>query len=134
MANLAIGTVKSTQGMGVSAPVKFGEAGSAGQAVYLRRTDSMHWLASSATPESAAIAGILMNDVGIGGWAVIQTTGNIDLGTVSVQGTPIVLSATPGALAPAADLAPGAIVTTVGVMGTTSILNTAFNSSGIAHG
>jgi len=76
--------------------------------------------------------GIALNGGAAGQPVAILTAGRIYIGGTAVQGTVYVLSATPGGIAPAADLASGHTVSPLGVGYDADELSIAINRSGIA--
>lgn len=118
MANLTITAANVVKGD--DAQTKDGLAGAtitAGQVVYLNPTTKRWGLAdnNSATAAERVAVGIALNGASAGQPLEVQTSGKITIGATVVVGTIYTLSDTAGAIAPAADLATGEYVTTLGV-------------------
>jgi hypothetical protein len=102
-ANVLRGTGSVTIGNGVA-----GEAITAGKAVYLKAADNKLWLAQcDATAEEAACKGIALHAAGVGQPVAYLSAGAMNIGATTVKTTMYVLSATPGGVAPQADLTAG---------------------------
>jgi hypothetical protein len=87
-----------------------------GQAVYLDAADNRYKLGdANDSALTAATRGIALTAGVAGQPGVIQKGGRINPGGTVVPGTVYVQSATPGGIAPAADLASGHRVTVLGV-------------------
>jgi len=134
MADLTI--TKANVIKGANSTVVNGIAGAtvtAGQAVYEDTTDSNKIKLADANGATALIAtckGIALNDA-LAGQPISYIVGNdLGLGAILTIGTIYCLSATAGAICPAADLASGMRTTIIGVATTTSNLRIALNSSG----
>jgi Uncharacterized conserved protein (DUF2190) len=86
-----------------------GAAVTAGQVVYLDSADGRYKLAdaNSATAAVRAPIGIALNDAATGQPLTVATEGAIVLGATITAGVAYYLSATPGAIAPVADLTTG---------------------------
>lgn len=125
---------------GSGSAVKYGTAGAtitAGQAVYLDEASTGEWLladsdAASAAARGSGKIGIALNGASDGQPIAVQTGGNIAIGGTLVAGTVYVLSATPGGIAPQADLTTGDYVTIIGVATSSSVLSLGFKYSGVA--
>ena len=82
-----------------------GEACTAGQAVYLKAADGRLWKAQcDGTAEEADVKGVLLNGGAAGQPGAYASAGTINIGATTVKTTTYVLSATPGGIAPQADL------------------------------
>lgn len=102
-------TVTATSVVNSSCSVETGIAGeaiTAGQAVYIKSADSKLWKAQcDGTAEEATVAGIALNGAAVGQpVAYAKSGGDIVIGATTVKTTTYVLSATPGGVAPQADL------------------------------
>jgi len=83
-----------------------GETITAGQAVYLKSSDSKWWKAQAdGTSAEADAIGIALNGAAAGQPVSVQTAGAITIGATIAVGTTYVVSATAGGIAPVADLA-----------------------------
>jgi hypothetical protein len=97
----------------------------AGQAVYLDTSTGTYKLAdNNSTSPEAIVRGIALHAASAGQPLRIQTGGPLTLGAgaAPVVARPYVLSGTPGAIAPVADLATGMRTTILGVGGATNTL------------
>jgi predicted transcriptional regulator len=101
-------TVTATSVVNVSAPTASGLAGetiTAGQAVYLKSTDGKLWKAQcDGTAEEGTPIGIALNGASVGQPVTYAANGSIVIGATTVKTTTYMLSATPGGVAPQADL------------------------------
>ena len=112
--------------------VQVGEAVDRGEVGYLKGSDSKYWLAQCDVDDESAAAAVLFHSAAsTDGWAIAQRTGKVELGAVLTQGVLYYLSATPGKIAPVADIATGQRLTTVirAIDGTTAQLQ--FGATGI---
>lgn len=106
----------------------------AGQVVYKDATTNTYKLADNdgASAALASVAGIALHGASSGQPLKVQTAGGINVGATLTVGEIYVLSATPGGIAPKADLATGKRVTVLGVATTTSNLMLKSIVSGVA--
>lgn len=102
----------------------FGEAVTAGQAVYKSST-TKKWMradSNSVTPEARRAIGIALNGGSTDQPATVQTGGDITIGATLTPGTAYYLSDTPGALCPVADIGTGEYVCLIGLAKSASVL------------
>jgi hypothetical protein len=123
-----------------------GEALTAGLAVYKKASDGRLYKADCNTatvpnagttyPPEAGVIGITLNPADVGQPVVLQESGEMNLGATLVQGTIYVLSATPGAICPIADLVaaqtPPQNVVIIGQAKTAAIFKVKLDITGIA--
>lgn len=128
MANLAPTEATPQAGAKLLSQYTTGAALAIGDAVYLSTTSV--WLLADSNagvgpPDPAATKGIVITAAAaIGLPVIVQVQGPLKLGAaISTKGLIIVQSATPGKMAPSADLASGWRTTVIGVMQTTDILD-----------
>jgi hypothetical protein len=110
-----------------------GETITAGQVCYIDDTDSNKVKKAdnnAALANAAVVRGIAVNGASAGQPVRLCMGGNINPGGVLTVGVIYVLSATPGGIAPAADLASGMRVSVLGVASTASNLVLNFFNSG----
>lgn len=113
--------------------VKYGEAITQGQPVYLNSADGEYYKAdANASSTTAAAAGIALTPGAAGEYGIIVTSGEMDLGATLVVGETYVVSATAGAIAPIADLTTGDYPTILGVATTAGKITINILSSGVA--
>lgn len=93
-----------------------GETVTAGQALYLKASDSRLWLAQAdGTSAEATAVGIALNGGAAGQYVAYVESGAITLGgTTTAKATTYVLSATAGGIAPTSDLATSSYHTRLG--------------------
>jgi hypothetical protein len=105
MANLTITAANVIKGSGaVTTTGTAGETITAGQALYLKDADARLWLAQcDGTAEEAEFEGIALHAALAGQPVTYQTGGTMNIGATTVKGI-YALSATPGGIAPLADL------------------------------
>lgn len=110
-----------------------GAAITAGQALYRDTADSNKLKLADANGVSPAndLEGVALHNASAGQPIEYQTGGDITIGGTVVKGTVYVLSATPGGIAPAADLAAGHTVNLIGVAGSTTEIKMRKFSSGV---
>jgi hypothetical protein len=99
----------------------------AGQVVYYDTTTST-WKLADANGATALIregSGIALCAASSGQKIVVQTGGSLTLGGPLTAGSPYYVSATPGGVAPAADLTTGWEVTLLGLASSTTVLKMA---------
>ena len=115
MANLSI--TAATVGMTSTAPGKrtviYGEAVTEGQVVYLKTADGKYWVASNATEDPSAAAGIALTPGQADDRGEIATSGNINIGATLEVGTLYVLS-TAGLMSTHSDILEDDWVTLIG--------------------
>jgi hypothetical protein len=120
------------QGSGAQTTASFaGETITAGQIVY-RHTDGLVYKTDAdASVQSRALLGIALNGGALNQPILVQTTGQVNLGSGLLQGRVYVASATPGGFAPAADLVVGWASLLVGVALSTAVLDLRIYDPGI---
>jgi hypothetical protein len=103
----------------------FGEAVTAGQAVYKSPTTQKYMKAdsNSVTPQARDALGIALNGGALDQPAEIQKSGRITLGATLTAGTDYYLSDTPGGICPRADVGTGEYVCLLGLAESTSVLD-----------
>lgn len=112
----------------------WGETVTAGQAVYLKASDSRWWKAQADSADEDAVYGIALNGGTAGQPGSVQVRGNITIGATVVVGTVYVLSAAAaGGIAPEADLTTGNYVSIIGVAITAAIIQMSIVNTGITH-
>jgi hypothetical protein len=102
-----------------------GVAVTAGQPVFLEAATNTFKLAdTNATAPEAVVRGIALHAAAVGQPLRIQVGGTMTIGAGAAvaAGSVVVLSATPGGLAPVADLATGHRTTILGIGGATNTL------------
>jgi len=111
-----------------------GETITAGQALYLKASDSAYWKAdaNSGTAEVRVLAGIALNGASAGQHVRVMKSGTINIGGTVAVGTIYVLSATAGGIAPTTDLVTGWYTSIVGVATTAANIKLAILNSGVA--
>lgn len=118
------------------ATVQKGTAGAtivAGNAVYLDSADNRYKLADcdSATAAAKSPAGIALNSASSGQPVAVISRGDLTLSSVLTAGTAYYLSATPGGIAPFADLASGDDVVVLGIAKSATVLQVAIIIPGV---
>lgn len=112
--------------------VQVGEAVSQGDVAYLNSSDSKYYRADANDTEAKAEAkGIFVTAAATDGYAVIQTSGPIDVGGALTVGVTYLLSTNLGKIRPTADLGSGEYVTRLGVASATDTLNLSIDATGI---
>ena len=112
--------------------VQAGEAITQGMPVYLSsgkyfKTDA------NGTVLTAAVVGIAMTPAALDGYFILAGNGTkIDLGATLVIGTPLVVSATAGGIAPIADLATGWWVSHLGTPSAAGLVTLKLDATGVA--
>jgi hypothetical protein len=103
----------------------FGEAVTAGQAVYKSPTTNKYMKAdsNSVTPQARDALGIALNGGALDQPAEIQKSGRITLGATLTAGTDYYLSDTPGGICPRTDVGTGEYVCLLGLAESTSVLD-----------
>jgi hypothetical protein len=105
----------------------------AGQTLYLDVTTNTWKLAdANASVTTATVGGIAMNGGSSGQPVKVANGGSLNPGFTVVVGTTYVQSATPGAIAPIADIASGYYPTIIGVGITASNLALILKNAGVA--
>lgn len=135
MADLTITSASVLAGSGARRVI--GTAGAsvtAGQVVYLDSATATYKLAdnNSATAEVRAPAGIALHAAASGQPLAVHTSGPITIGAALTAGVAYYLSDTPGGICPVADLASGEYPTILGIATSTTVLNVAIQSAGVA--
>jgi hypothetical protein len=133
MADITITATSVLKGSGST--VKHGTAGAtvtAGQVVYLDTSDGEYKLADcdSGTAAVRSPAGIALHASADGQPLAILSAGPITIGATLTAGVAYYLSATPGGIAPVADLGAGDYPTIIGIATSTTVLNVDFQESG----
>lgn len=133
-------TVTAANVVNVSSPVERGVLGAAvtaGQAVYKDTADGGK--AKLADTNGASVGIRTLWGIALNGGAAGQPVevavgpGEVNMGSTLVVGTPYVLSATPGGVAPVADLATGHFTCVLGVAKTAAILYMTTIQPGVAR-
>lgn len=123
---------------GAGAVLENGTAGAtitAGQAVYLdTATTGKYQLADcdSATAAARVARGIALNGASAGQPLQIAKSGPVTIGATLTPGVTYCLSATPGGVAPAADITTGDYPCILGLAASASVLNLDIQSAGVA--
>lgn len=122
---------------GANAVVQRGSAGgtvTAGQTVYLDPTTKKWSLAdsNSATVAQRQAGGIALHGASLNQPIAVQTSGDITIGATLTAGSPYYLSATAGAIMPAADLTTGDYVCLLGLAKSTTVLALDIQFPGVA--
>ena len=100
-----------------------GETVTAGQALYLKESDTRWWLSQSdGTEAEAAVRGVALNGASAGQPLAVQTLGEITIGGTVAVGTFYAVGRTAGAIVPVSDLANPDRVSLVGYGKTAAIL------------
>jgi hypothetical protein len=104
--------------------VKFGEAVTQGQAVYLKASDGEYYKADAdaGTSEIAGAVGVAITPASTDEYGYILTEGPVTIGATMTVGEIYVLSGTAGGICPEADLATADRVTIIGVATSTTVL------------
>lgn len=132
MADLVIGTIKTTSTTTLLTGVQFGEIVDPGEAVYLK-SDGKYWLSNNSTTTLAAAAGIAVTGNAADGYGNVAIGGDIDLGVTLAVGTIYTVSSTSGAIHPELDLATTEILTVLGYGKTTALFAIDVAKTEIAH-
>lgn len=135
MADLSITAASVVKGAG--AAVTHGTAGAtitAGQVVYLDSADNEYKLADadSATAGVRSPVGIALHGASDGQPLAICTSGPLTIGATLTAGVAYYLSATPGGIAPVADLSTGDYPVIMGIATSTTVLNVKIQESGVS--
>lgn len=113
----------------------FGEAVTAGQAVYLKSSDGKWWLAQcDGTAEEAGSGGVgvALNGGAANQPAAVQTGGLITIGGTVAATLVYVVSATAGGICPIADLVSTNKLTILGYATTTGVIDLRPLATGVA--
>lgn len=114
----------------------FGEAVTAGMAVYKKSSDGKYWKAQSdGTAEesgSNVLFGVAMNGGAAGQPAVVQRGGTVTIGATIAAGVFYYISNTAGGICPVADLGSADYPSVIGYGTTTAILKISPVASGVA--
>lgn len=115
--------------------VVYGATISAGQLVYLDSATSKYKLAdANDTSATAEVVGLTLTPGVDSGYGIIATDGDVILvGSTLSVGEQLCVSATPGGIAPDADITTGYYLSQVGVATTTTTLSLNINATGITH-
>jgi hypothetical protein len=126
MANLTVtpANVLAGSNANIDRTAAFGEAVTAGQAVYKSSTTGKWMLAdsNSVTPEARQAIGIALNGGALNQPAAVQKSGDIAIGAAVTAGSAYYLSDTPGAICPDADVGAGEYVCLLGLASSTTNL------------
>lgn len=122
---------------GSNAQTEAGTAGAtitAGQAVYRDTSDEKYKLADcdSGTAAVRSPRGIALNGASDGQPLTIIRQGDVTIGATLTPGLAYFLSATPGGIAPYADLTTGDYPVYLGIAKSASVLNVDINEAGVA--
>ena len=136
MADIAV--TASSVAPGTGANVKHGIAGeaiTAGEPIYIDTTDGNEVkLADANASEATAVCkGIALNDAASGQYVTYAESGKVTFNAVLAAGKVYVVSATPGGIAPVADLATGWRTTILGVAESTTSLVLGIRAYGIVN-
>lgn len=113
--------------------VQVGEAVTQGMPGYQSTSDSKYYQTdANASAATAIAAGIFMTAASTDGYALLVSTGTVNLGATLAVGTIYAVSATKGLICPVADLTTGDYPTTLGIATTTSGLPLNITVSGVA--
>jgi hypothetical protein len=139
MADLAITAtaVLKTASTRVQGGGVFGEAVTAGQAVYRKSSDRRWWKArASGTAEEAGSAGlgVALSGGAAGQPASVATGGDVIIGATVAVGAIYGVSANAGGIAPSADLAAGQRLSVLGYGKTAAIVTLDVATTGIIKG
>jgi hypothetical protein len=102
----------------------FGEAVTAGQAVYKSST-TQKWMkadSNSVTPEARQAIGIALNGGATDQPGAVLKSGDVTIGATITPGTAYYLSDTPGGICPLADVGAGEYVCEIGLAKSASVL------------
>lgn len=110
----------------------FGETVTAGQTVYFKEADRKYYKAdSNVTTAEANVRGIALNGGAAGQLAMIQTAGNIILGTDVLGGQFYIQSETAGGMQPVGDQGTGEILTFIGYGASNTTLTILLLATGV---
>lgn len=139
MSDIAVTAANVLPGTGAVTPFKasdvFGEAVTAGMAVYRKASDNKIYKAvANATSAEAACIGIARNGGSAGQPAIYQSGGVIAIGGTTVAGTIYCASAAnAGGICPWGDLASTNLVTIIGVGDGSGNIKMNINASAVPH-
>jgi len=134
VADLVISSSNVTPGTGANTlGGTAGEAIDAGEVCYLDSTTNKYKLADANDSSSTAtVKGIAVNSAILDQPITVLQSGDINVGSVLTTAEVYVLSATPGKIAPVADLASGWYTSILGVAKDADTLTVSINNSGFA--
>ena len=131
MANLTISTIQPSSSRTRAITATAGEAIIAGELIYQDTSDSKMKLVDASAAATASIVGIALTSAAADGdFVVYQATESIDLGAILTAGTFYYASATPGKIAPHADLVSTNVVSAIGYATSTTDLTLSINNTG----
>lgn len=112
-----------------------GAAVTAGQMGYYDATTGTYKLADNDSGTAAVRVAdcMFLHAAEIGQPVTVLKAGPVALGSVLTAGAAYYLSNTPGGICPVADLATGEYVQLIGLATSASVLNVAFQATGVAH-
>lgn len=115
--------------------VQFGEAVTAGMAVYLKASDEKYYKADCDAVDTAAIVGVTITGGEANGWGYIATIRGqeVDIGGTVTVTEEYVVSDTAGLIMPASDLTSGQYYSLVGVGSTSTNIVLGLLATGIQH-
>lgn len=109
-----------------------GESITAGQAVYLKASDSKLWKAdANDTSATAEVVGIALHAAAANQPLQYQTAGQLTIGATVAAAETYILSTTAGGIAPVADLASASYLTRIGYGTTTAIIMVDIRATGV---
>ncbi|RVI58532.1 hypothetical protein [Sinorhizobium meliloti] len=111
-----------------------GEAITAGQVVY-QNASTKKWMLADNDSATAAVrqaSGIALNGASLDQPIAVQKSGDITIGGTLVAGVSYYLSATPGGIAPYADILAGDYVCLLGMSKSTTVLALDISYTGVA--
>ena len=136
MSDLSITAASVVAGSGArTEQVTWGDTITAGKIVYKDTADGL-WKLADTNGASAVIRtawGMALSGGGSGQPGVVLTEGPVTLGNILTAGEIYVLSATPGGMAPVADLAQGHYTTTLGIAVSATQLYFKIHNGGVAR-
>jgi hypothetical protein len=122
-ADLSITAANVTAGTGavtINGTAK--EAVTAGQLMYLDAASGQYKLSANATTGRKTLAGIALNNAAAGQPIVIQTSGQVNLGSVATTAVIYTVSSNQGGIAPSTDNATGQDIIIFGVAVSASVI------------
>jgi len=111
--------------------VQVGEAVEQGEVGYLDTATSKYKLADASAEATAVVAGVFLTPAAADGYAVMATSGGIDLGVTLTVAATLVLSDTAGKIMPIADLTSGEYSSTLGICTAADTLELKIDNSGV---
>lgn len=132
MADLVLTGIEVASSRSRGTTVQAGESIDAGELVYLNSSTSKYNLADASAASTASVAGIAVTSASTDGYFLYVANEDIDLGAILTAGTFYYLSATPGKIAPFADLVSSNVVSQIGYATTTSNLKVAISNTEVA--